>query len=646
MLTLKLIPKQSHSQDNTTVLRPCARCALSFTSSFASLFPILRSHSSLLTIYLLLTLIVFCDSAQATTQGSKITPIHEIVPESQIQGLASLILGSVKQVREGFQQAIPDYRDVITHRQDIPLLYLDIIHYHATLKQFTEAENILHTHSPESPYYPIGEALIAYHQKKPDLVIEKLAPYHQSPLHIIHRLIILSHIELLDEKSASDHIQNITHQFPPQWHTQAALLILPAILEKTVRPSESLTQALRALLKKASETSQTTAILAAAEFEIAIQKPLLALEILRHVTQVNKRSELPILLRLADLEYQHNTPQAALSYYLQAFKRNPDHPALRQSIAEIYTRLERHDLALPHWQAINQQHPTQIQPIIEIALIHEKNKNYAEALKYWQQALILQPDSPRLHIAVILCKLALQRYPDALQEATAFTKRFPTHPRAHYLEGIVHLHLKNYIAANAAFSQAEILANTADPEILDPQFYIQRATIFEYLKQHQDATETLHRAHKKFPENIVIMNNLAYSWAEQNIELEQALTLSLKTIEAEPKNASYLDTLGWIYYRMERYTEALTMLEKAHAIDPENAIILDHLADAHAKNNNLAQALKFWKKALPTHDTPKEIEKKIAQAQTALPTDKSTAQNLPPLTQGSASVPQAVSHKQ
>jgi tetratricopeptide (TPR) repeat protein len=585
------------------------------------------------------------ESAQSTTKAPKITPIYEIIPEPQIQSLASLILGSVKQVREGFHHAISDYRSAITHRQDIPLLYLDIIHYHATLKQFEEAETILHTHSPESLYYSIGEAIIAYHQKKPDLAIQKLTPHHHSPLHIIHRLLILSYIQLLDEKSAIDHIHKIAQDFSPEWHAQATILILPSILEEIIWPSESLTQALRALLKKASETSQTTAILAAAEFEIAIQKPILALELLRQATHSNKHPDIAILMRLADLEYQHNTPQSALPYYLQAFKRNPNYPTLRESIAKLYTRLDQYDQALLHWQAINQQNPTQIQPIIEIALIYEKNKNNLEALKYWQQALILQPNNPRLHIAVILSKLTSKQLPEALQDALTFTKQFPTLPRSHYLEGIIQFHLKNYNAANAAFSQAEILATTADPEILDPQFYIQRATIFEYLKQYQDATETLHRAHKKFPENIVIMNNLAYSWAEQNIELEQALTLSLKTIEAEPQNPSFLDTLGWIYYRLHRYSEALTTLEKAHAIDPENAIILDHLADAHAKNNNITQAIKFWKKALPNHDTPKEIEKKIAQAQTATSSDKSTAKNLPTLTQGSIAAPTA-SHKQ
>lgn len=575
----------------------------------------------------------------SSKQASGAVPIANLVSESSIQGLNSVILGSIKQVREGFHQAVTDYRAALKHRQDIPLLYLDVIHYHAALKQFSEAENVLTVYPPESPYFPIGEAIIAYHQKKPDRVIEKLLTHHDNPLHIIHRLIILSHLALLDETSAINHLQKITQAFPPEWHAQAALLILPSILEETIRLSEPLTQALRAMLKKAIQSEQSQALLAAVEFEIFIEKPLLALDLLRRAVRDQKRPELPLLIRLADLENQYHSPQAALPYYLQAFKRNPDHPHLRESLAKLYTQLQQYDLALPHWQAINQEHPTQIQPLIEIALIHEKNKDHAQALKAWQQALILNPRQPHLHIAVILAKLTIQDIDGALKDAQAFTKQFPTHPRSHYLEGIIQFDLKNYTAANVAFSQAEILAATADPQLLDPQFYIQRAIIFEHLSQPRDAAETLHRAHIKFPENIVIMNNLAYSWAELNIELEKALTLSLKTVEAEPPNASYLDTLGWIYYRLNKHTEAITWLEKAHKIEPDNAIILDHLADVYASTNNLPKALELWEKALQHHDKPQEIQKKIAQAKTAAPTGKTANKHFAPLTQNSSGNP-------
>jgi tetratricopeptide (TPR) repeat protein len=594
-----------------------------------------RSLLQCSTTCLLASLLISISSAQPVPQ--KYTPIYELVSESQIQGLTSLILGSIRQVRHGFDQAVSHYHHTLEHRQNIPLLYLDLIHYHATLNQFDQAEKILRSYPPQSPYHSIGQAIIAHHKNQPDQVIAKLTPYHHIPIPILHRLIILSHLQLLDEKSATEHIQKITHDFSPQWHAQAALLITPFILGETPYPSEPLTQALRALLKKACQSLQTPALLAAAEFEINIQNPLHALEILRNAAQINKRTDLSILLRLADLEYQHNSPQVALQYYLQAFKRNPDYPDLRQMLATIYTHLGQDDLALTHWQFINRQRPTQIQPIVEIALIHEKNKNELEAFKYWQQALMLQPENPRFHIAVILSKLTLQRHSEALQDAITFTKLFPTHPRAHYLEGIVQFYLRNYAAANLAFSQAEILASTADPQILDAHFFIQRATILEHLKQPQEAIQVLHRAHKKFPENVVIMNNLAYSWAEQNIELEKALALSLKTIEAEPQNASFLDTLGWIYYRLQRYPEALATLQKAIAIDPENPIILDHLAETYIQNNNIPQAIKLWKQALATHEQPEQIKKKIAQA--SLPATQSQPYNLAPFTQGNQTSP-------
>ena len=75
---------------------------------------------------------------------------------------------------------------------------------------------------------------------------------------------------------------------------------------------------------------------------------------------------------------------------------------------------------------------------------------------------------------------------------------------------------------------------------------------------------------------------MGYLWADQGTHLERALKMIRTAVAAEPDNAAYRDSLGWVFYRLGRYPEAVAELEKAAAKEPA-AEVLDHLGDARLK---------------------------------------------------------------
>src|SRR5690606_30216079 len=58
------------------------------------------------------------------------------------------------------------------------------------------------------------------------------------------------------------------------------------------------------------------------------------------------------------------------------------------------------------------------------------------------------------------------------------------------------------------------------------------------------------RALEHDPYNPTLLNNFAYSLADRGKRLEKALGMVERALETEPENESYLDTRGWIYFRM------------------------------------------------------------------------------------------------
>ena len=55
-----------------------------------------------------------------------------------------------------------------------------------------------------------------------------------------------------------------------------------------------------------------------------------------------------------------------------------------------------------------------------------------------------------------------------------------------------------------------------------------------------------------------------------------ALELSKSAIKISPQSAPYLDTIGWIYFKMNKYDKALDYIKESLAIDKNNPTIKDH----------------------------------------------------------------------
>lgn len=121
------------------------------------------------------------------------------------------------------------------------------------------------------------------------------------------------------------------------------------------------------------------------------------------------------------------------------------------------------------------------------------------------------------------------------------------------------------------------------------------------------------------PSNILVLNNYAYFLAEEGSDLERAEQMSRQTIEAEPDNATYLDTYAWILYKLHRYDEALTYIERALAAEEEPSdVLFEHAGDICHQLGYSHKALDYWYKALDlqqeTGTVDKRLEKKIKQA--------------------------------
>ncbi|MEP6903391.1 MAG: tetratricopeptide repeat protein [Actinomycetota bacterium] len=100
------------------------------------------------------------------------------------------------------------------------------------------------------------------------------------------------------------------------------------------------------------------------------------------------------------------------------------------------------------------------------------------------------------------------------------------------------------------------------------------------------------------PNNPIALNNLGYFLVERNEKLDEALKLIQQALKTDPDNSSYLDSLGWVYFKSGKFDLAEENLIKALKFDPSSATINEHLGDVYQKQNKPELAKTAWQKAL------------------------------------------------
>jgi len=184
-----------------------------------------------------------------------------------------------------------------------------------------------------------------------------------------------------------------------------------------------------------------------------------------------------------------------------------------------------------------------------------------------------------------ICKPALQYNPDEM----AF----------YYYLGLAYFMKDDNDRALDTFRKGVSEINDqSNPDIVS-DFYAIMGDILHQKGLSQEAYAAYDSCLQWKPDNISCLNNYAYYLSEKGEQLQKAEAMSLKTVKAEPKNATYLDTYAWILFMEKRYTEAKIYIDQALQNDSVlSDVVLEHAGDIHAMNNEPESAVKYWTEAL------------------------------------------------
>jgi tetratricopeptide (TPR) repeat protein len=135
-----------------------------------------------------------------------------------------------------------------------------------------------------------------------------------------------------------------------------------------------------------------------------------------------------------------------------------------------------------------------------------------------------------------------------------------------------------------------------DPAAAGPRTMV--GVILEAQGKRDEARRWYEETMAAVREAPVAANNLAYIYAEENINLDMALQLATAAKQGLPENPDVDDTLGWIYYKKDMASLAIRSFEDSLKRRPDTPEVLYHLGLAYAKAGDEAKAREALERAL------------------------------------------------
>jgi tetratricopeptide (TPR) repeat protein len=155
--------------------------------------------------------------------------------------------------------------------------------------------------------------------------------------------------------------------------------------------------------------------------------------------------------------------------------------------------------------------------------------------------------------------------------------------------------IKEWVKAEESIKKAIELSSKSEDK--DYALFVE-GSIYERQKIYDKAEESFHKVLADDPKNAMTLNYLGYMLADRGTRLDEALGYIRRAVALDPQNGAYLDSLGWVYYKMGNYELAEENLRRASEHMGDDPTIHDHLGELYMKTGRLKLAASNWERSL------------------------------------------------
>ena len=231
-----------------------------------------------------------------------------------------------------------------------------------------------------------------------------------------------------------------------------------------------------------------------------------------------------------------------------------------------------------------------------------------------QTVLSIAPDNAAARLQLVSFAWDRKDHQEVITLCQDARQYNPEEMAFYYYQGMAYYQEEDKDKALEAFQNGIGVINQESNPAIVSDFYAVMGDLLHQKGLARKAFEAYDSCLQWKDDNIMCLNNYAYYLSELDEQLDKAEQMSYKTIKAEPKNATYLDTYAWILFMQGRYAEAKIYIDQALQNDSDsNAVITEHAGDIYIQNKEPERAVELWNEALLLDPENKILIRKIKQ---------------------------------
>jgi tetratricopeptide (TPR) repeat protein len=276
-------------------------------------------------------------------------------------------------------------------------------------------------------------------------------------------------------------------------------------------------------------------------------------------------------------------------------KQNPNDPFLEVQLGRAYRLNGDVPKAVEHFRAATTKRNTLVEPHLELADIDLAQRQFDDALQQIDEALRLQPNNPRgrlLHARVLM---ATGKWKETRVQLMSLLKDFPNDNEAKLETGVLAILERRYPDALDIFSKLRDV---------DPRASAGMATVYASQGQTQKAADTIAEALRKWPDALVLMEQMAAIRARSG-NYDAAIEQIRQLLARDPKSVDTIRRLGDLYEAKGDHAQAIATYQRAIELAPTNVNVGLTLADTLAIAGRNAEAKRHYEGILKVYpDNP------------------------------------------
>ena len=214
------------------------------------------------------------------------------------------------------------------------------------------------------------------------------------------------------------------------------------------------------------------------------------------------------------------------------------------------------------------------------------------------QVLDIDPENKPARLQLLSFAISKEDLDEVIRICSPAVEYMPEALEVYYYWGLAHYQKDQKDEAMEVFKKGIRQVGPNSDKSMASDFYSILGDLYHTKKMNEEAYAAYDSALVYKPDNIGALNNYAYYLSVEKKHLDKAEEMSYKTVKAEPKNGTYLDTYAWILFEKGKYAEARIYIDQAMQNDgAKSSVVVEHCGDIYYLNGEHEKALEYWKQA-------------------------------------------------